>query len=78
MAWNLNRYEYGKQHIKNKLQFLEDLYGNVRKLAEKGHTEKAVIKALDPKNDRGIKWLTMGNVSFANMVRSALAPNSNG
>jgi glyoxylase-like metal-dependent hydrolase (beta-lactamase superfamily II) len=68
----------GKQNIKNKLQFLEDLYGNVRKLAEKGHTEKAVIKALDPKNDRGVKWLTMGNVSFANMIRSALASNSNG
>ena len=67
----------GKQNIKNKLQFLEDFYGNVWKLAEKGHTEKAVIKALDPKNDRGIKWLTMGNVSFANMVRSALAPSSN-
>jgi glyoxylase-like metal-dependent hydrolase (beta-lactamase superfamily II) len=67
----------GKQNIKNKLQFLEDLYGNVRKLAEKGYTEKAVIKALDPKKDRGIKWLTMGNVSFANMVRSALASSSN-
>ena len=67
----------GKQNIKNKLQFLEDLYGNVRKLVEKGYTEKAVIKALDPKNDRGIKWLTMGNVSFANMVRSALASSSN-
>ena len=59
-------------YIRNKLQFLEDLYGNVRKQAENGHSEKAVIKALDPKNDRGVKWLTMGNVSFTNMVRSAL------
>ena len=63
----------GKQKIRNKLQFLEDLYGNVRKLTEKGYSEKAVIKALDPKNDRRVKWLTMGNVSFANMVRSALS-----
>jgi hypothetical protein len=63
----------GKQKIKNKLQFLEDLYGNVRKLSVKGYSEKAVIKALDPRNDRAVKWLTMGNVSFANMVRSALA-----
>ena len=63
----------GKQKIKNKLQFLEDLYGNVRELAQKGHSEKAVIKALDPRNDRGIKLITMGNVSFANMVRSAMA-----
>ena len=63
----------GKQKIKNKLQFLEDLLGNVGKLAEKGYSEKAVIKALDPKKDRGVKWLTMGNVSFANMIRSAMA-----
>jgi glyoxylase-like metal-dependent hydrolase (beta-lactamase superfamily II) len=63
----------GKQKIKNKLQFLEDLYGNVRELVEKGHSEKAIIKALDPRNDRGIKLITMGNVSFANMVRSAMA-----
>ena len=71
------RLKNGKQQIRNKLQFLEDLYGNARKLAEKGWSEKAVIKALDPKNDRGVKWLTMGNVSFANMIRSALAPSSN-
>jgi len=63
----------GKQKIKNKLQFLEDLYGNIRELAGKGHSEKAVIKALDPRNDRGIKWISLGNVSFANMVRSAMA-----
>ena len=55
------------------MQFLEDLYGSIRKLAEQGYSEKAVIKALDPKNDRGVKWFTVGNASFANMVRSALA-----
>ena len=63
----------GKQKIKNKLQYLQDLYGHVRELAEKGYSEKMVIKALDPRNDRGIKLITMGNVSFANMVRSAMA-----
>jgi hypothetical protein len=63
----------GKQKIGNKLQFLEDLFGNIRKLAEQGYSEKAVIKALDPKNDRGVKWFTMGNASFANMIRSAMA-----
>ena len=60
-------------YIKNKLQFLEDLYGKIRELAQKGHSEMAVIKTLDPRNDRGIKLITMGNVSFANMVRSAMA-----
>jgi len=66
-------FKNGKKKIKNKLQFLEDLYGRVRELTEKGHPDKAVIKALDPKNDRGIKWVTMGNASFANMIRSAIA-----
>jgi hypothetical protein len=60
------------------LQFLEDLYGHVRELAEKGYSEKAIITELGPQNDRGVKWLTMGNISFANMIRSALASNSNG
>ncbi len=62
-----------KLKIRSKLQFLEDLYGNIRKLVGKGFSEKTVIKTLDPKNDRWVKWITMGNASFANMVRSALA-----
>ena len=63
----------GKQKIKNKLQFLEDLYGKVGELSHKGYSEKAIIKTLDPRNDRTLKLITMGNVSFANMVRSAMA-----
>jgi len=63
----------GKQKISAKLQFLEDLFGRIKKLIEKGLSEKAVIRELDSKNDRWVKWITMGNVSFANMVRSAMA-----
>ena len=63
----------GKLKIKNKLQYFEDLYGNIKKLLEKGFSEKAVIKALDRKDDRRVKWITMGNISFANMLRSAMA-----
>lgn len=63
----------GKSKIKNKLQFLEDFYGQVKILVAKGFSEKAVIKELDPATDRLIKWMTMGNVSYANMVRSAMA-----
>lgn len=64
----------GKQKIKNKLQFLQNLYGEIQRLAEKGYSERAIIKALDPQNDHKIKWMTLGNASFANMVRSAMAP----
>jgi glyoxylase-like metal-dependent hydrolase (beta-lactamase superfamily II) len=63
----------GKLKIRNKLQYLEDLYGNIKKLVERGLSEKAVIKALDRKSDRRVKWVTMGNASFANMLRSAMA-----
>jgi glyoxylase-like metal-dependent hydrolase (beta-lactamase superfamily II) len=63
----------GKSRIRNKLQFLEDFSGQVKHLAAKGFSERAVIKAMDPAKDRLTKWITMGNVSFANMVRSAMA-----
>lgn len=63
----------GKLKIQNKLQYFEDLYGNIKRLIEKGFSEKAVIKALDRKDDRRVKWVTMGNASFANMLRSAMA-----
>ncbi len=62
----------GKSAVRKKLQFLEDLYGQIKMLAAKGLTEKAIIKRLDPAKDRAVKWITMSNVSFANMVRSAM------
>ena len=62
-----------KSKVKSKLQFLEDLYGRIAGLVSKGLSEKAVIKTLDPKKDHRVKWITMGNASFANMVRSAMA-----
>lgn len=62
----------GKLKIRKKLQYLEDLYGNINQLLQKGFSEKAVIKALDHGNDRWVKWLTMGNASYANMLRSAM------
>jgi len=49
-----------------------DLHGNIHLLMHKGFSAREVIKELDPKNDRLIRWITIGNVSFANMVRSAI------
>ena len=66
------RLENGRARLKNKLQFLEDLYGSIHRLIQKGFPEREVIKKLDPKNDRLIRWVTMGNVSFANMIRSGI------
>ncbi len=64
--------ENGKVRLKNKLDFLEDFYGKVLMLSQKGFSEKAIIRDMGNGSDRFAKWLTMGNVSFANMVRSAI------
>lgn len=62
----------GKIHLERKLSFLEDFSGNVQKLSEKGCTEDEIIHKMSTAQDRLVKWITLGNASFANMVRSAL------
>ena len=64
--------ENGKSRLKNKLQFLEEFYGQVQRLIQKGFSDREVIKKLDPKKDRLVRLITTGNISFANMVRSAV------
>ena len=66
----------GRQHILNKLDFLENLYGNIIQLWEKGVTEKEVFKGLKAKlgikEDPWIKYFCCGNVSIINGLRSAI------
>ena len=62
----------GKSKLKNKLQFLEDLYGHIHSSLQEGLSEKAIIKKLNAHNDRLAKWLTLGNVSFTHMIKSAI------
>jgi glyoxylase-like metal-dependent hydrolase (beta-lactamase superfamily II) len=66
------RINHGKKHIKSKLGFLEDLYGNIAALWEKGYPEKKIFKALNLKEERFIKYLCFGNVSMINGVKSAV------
>jgi glyoxylase-like metal-dependent hydrolase (beta-lactamase superfamily II) len=61
----------GKTKLRQKLQFLEDFHGRVQQLKTAGHSVPAVIREFDHKRDRLVKWITLGNASFANMVRSA-------
>ena len=62
----------GKQRLRRKLNYLEDIQGKVRLLVCKGASEGEIIRRMDPHQDRFIKFFTMGNASFANMVRSAI------
>ena len=62
----------GKARLAAKLAFMEDFYGRVMDLNRKGLTESDIIARLDLKQDRLVKWVTLGNACFANMVRSVL------
>jgi len=62
----------GKERIAEKLQFLEDLCGGIRKAWEKGYGEKEIFRELGLKEQHFIKWFCFGNVSMRNAVRSAV------
>jgi len=62
----------GKQRIAKKLQFLEDLYGSIKRTWEKGFEEKQIFRELGLKEQHFIKWFCFGNVSMRNVVRSAV------
>jgi glyoxylase-like metal-dependent hydrolase (beta-lactamase superfamily II) len=61
----------GKSRLAQKLQFLEDMVGQVQHLKDMGLSREEVIKRLDPGKDKWVKLMTMGNVSFSNMLKSA-------
>ncbi len=64
--------ENGKPRLEQKLQFLEDIVGQVQLLKKQGLSDNAIIKLMDSNKDKWVKLMTMGNVSFANMLRSAI------
>jgi endoribonuclease LACTB2 len=62
----------GTDRLRCKLAYLEDIAGRVRLLITRGLPEREIIRRLDRRQDRFVKTVTMGNASFANMVRSAI------
>ena len=62
----------GKKHIAAKLQFLEDLHGNVTDLAEKGYKPVQIMRKIHLKENTRVKWFCFGNVSAENMVKSSM------
>jgi glyoxylase-like metal-dependent hydrolase (beta-lactamase superfamily II) len=66
--------QQGKSKLSQKLNFLEDFYGKVKFLHEKGlYDGKVIFRQMGLKEEKFIKWFCMGNVSMLNMVRSAMA-----
>ncbi|MCF8061307.1 MAG: MBL fold metallo-hydrolase [Deltaproteobacteria bacterium] len=62
----------GKARIAAKLRFLENVFGEVGRLRDRGLGERAVLRKLGLGEVRSVQWMTGGNVSARNIVRSAL------
>ncbi|MEO1436924.1 MAG: MBL fold metallo-hydrolase, partial [Bacteroidota bacterium] len=62
----------GKIRIRKKLQFLEDFFGQVETGFQKGMGEQAIFEAMKLKERQPVKFLSGGELSQMNMVRSAL------
>ena len=65
----------GQSKLRQKLQFLEDIVGQIQELKAEGVSQRSIFKKLDPGVDRWAKLMTMGNVSFVNMLKSAYRMN---
>lgn len=66
------RLNNGKQHMRNKLQYLEDLSGNIRRLHEQGNSVKQIMKKLNRKEARLGKLITSNDIGVDFLVRSVL------
>ncbi len=62
----------GKDFIRKKLQYLEDIYGKTAELALMGMDSAMIMKTLHLKEAWKIKLLCFGNASMENMVRSVI------
>ena len=62
----------GRHHLQLKLNFLEDLYGEISALFSFGYSERAIIGVMKDREERKVKLISFGNVSFANIVRSCV------
>lgn len=62
----------GKERIRKKLAFLEDLYGKVVDLRTQGYTATYIQRTLKLKEDYFTKYFCFGNVSMLNGVRAII------
>ncbi|MEM6831864.1 MAG: MBL fold metallo-hydrolase, partial [Bacteroidota bacterium] len=62
----------GKERIAKKLQFFEDFFGRASNFYRKGMNEKAIFEAMKLKERQPVKFLSGGELSQMNMVRSVI------
>jgi len=62
----------GKMRLANKLQFLEDFYGNVATLHQQGHSIASIFKTMGLQESWSIRLMSMGELSTLNMVNAVI------
>ncbi|MEL6658355.1 MAG: MBL fold metallo-hydrolase [Bacteroidota bacterium] len=67
----------GKALLEKKLRFLEDFYRRVAELHQRNHWPQDIFKLLHLKENRAIKWLSGGQLSKINMVKSVVRDCTN-
>lgn len=61
-----------KQKLTKKLNFLEEFYDKVEKLFHKGYTAEEIFKILELREVKLVKFLSGGQLSKLNMVKSVI------
>lgn len=62
----------GKEKLRKKLQFLEDFYGKAAKFHHQGHSPSSIMKEMGLKESWFIRFLSTGELSTLNMVKSVV------
>lgn len=60
-----------KVHLARKLDFLESVCAAVSHFKKRGYSRRSIVRRMANGRDRWVKLITMGNASFANLIRSA-------
>lgn len=63
----------GKEAIQRKIDYLEEFSGSVKTLHDKGYSSTEITRTLNTGDDTFVKWITLKNACFSNMVQSALS-----
>ncbi|MEL6650189.1 MAG: MBL fold metallo-hydrolase [Bacteroidota bacterium] len=66
------RLQNGKQHLANKLAYLQDFEGQVQRSAKQGKSYRQIAKELDMREKWSFRLLSGGDVSLKNMIQSVL------
>ncbi|MEO1654766.1 MAG: MBL fold metallo-hydrolase, partial [Bacteroidota bacterium] len=71
------QFENAKEKIQQKIDFLEDFYGQVARLDQKGLSPQAIMKEMQIKEYWELKILSGGFLSAINMVKSVIRDEKN-